>query len=63
MPVKKNITPVRTWGSLCGSFMASVIGMISPIPSKENTAVLKSVRLGLEKGDQDFKTNPMSRGK
>lgn len=37
---RKNMTPVSTLGNLCGSFMASVIGIISPMPSKENTAVL-----------------------
>ena len=39
-PVRKNMTPVIALGNLRGSFMASVMGMTRPIPSKEKTAVL-----------------------
>lgn len=43
-PANKNmiptITPLRTLGNLCGSFIDSVIGMTKPMPSNEKTAVL-----------------------
>lgn len=34
MPI---MTPVRTFGNFSGSFIDSVIGMISPMPSKVKT--------------------------
>lgn len=37
--VRKNITPVSATGNLSGSAMASVMGIMRPMPSNEKTAV------------------------